>query len=210
MTHHAKTTLSVALAFLFGAAAATVALRLGPSPSANAPVVTPPVNAPATAAPGDLVRHADPDAGFSFSYRGGDDGYVLEEIPPTDVVHSQFMKTFLLMRVVDRQELMRSEADREGPPTIALMVYRNPDRLDAAAWAKAESVSNYAQGVSAPIDTAVGGEHAVAFESDGLYRSDNVVVTHGDKVYVFSAAWMDAADRMRSDFSEMLRTIEFR
>lgn len=209
MTHHAKTTLSIALAFLFGAAAATVALRLGPSPSANAPVVQPPVNAPASAAPSDLTRHADPDAGFAFSYRGGDDGYVLEEIPPTDVVHSQFMKTFLLMRVADRQELMRSEADREGPPTIAIMVFRNPDGLDAAAWVRAESVSNYQPGVSAPIDTVIGGEHAVAYESDGLYRSDNAVVTHAGMIYVLSAAWLDARDQMRADFSDLLRSVEF-
>lgn len=209
MNHHAKTTLSVVLAFLFGAAAATVALRLGPSPSANAPVIQPPVNVPVTAAPSDLTRHADPDAGFAFSYRGGDDGYVLEEIPPTDVVHSQFVKTFLLMRVADRQELMRSDVGREGPPTIAVQVYRNPNGFDAAAWVTAESVSNYQPGASAPIDTVVGGEHAVAYESDGLYRSDNAVVTHGGMVYVFSAAWVDARDRMRTDFSDILRSVEF-
>lgn len=209
MTHHAKIAIPIALAFLFGAAVATVALRLGPSPSANAPVVQPPVNAPVTAAPSDLTRHADPDAGFAFSYRGGDDGYVLEEIPPTDVVHSQFMKTFLLMRVEDRQELMRSEADREGPPTIGIMVFRNPNGLDAASWVKSESVSNFMQGVSAPIDTVVGGEHAVAYESDGLYRSDNAVATHGGMIYVFSAAWLDAQDRMRADFSDLLRSVEF-
>lgn len=209
MNHHAKTAIPVALAFLFGAAVATAALRLGPTPSANAPVVQPPVNAPATAAPSDLARHADPEVGLSFSYRSGDDGYVLEEIPPSDVVHSQFVKTFMLMRVADRQELMRSDVGREGPPTIAVMVYRNPNGLDAAAWTKAESVSNFMQGVTAPTDTVVGGEHAIVFESDGLYRSDNAIVAHGGMVYVFSAAWMDAADRMRADFADLLRSAAF-
>ena len=209
MNHHSKTAISVVLAFLFGAAAATVALRLGPTPSANAPVIQPPVNAPVSTAPADFTRHADPEVGLAFSYRTGDDGYVLEEIPPSDVVHSQFIKTFLLMRVADRQELMRSEADREGPTTIAIQAYRNPNGLDAAAWIKAESVSNFQPGVSAPLDTAVGGEHAVAYESDGLYRSDNAVVTYGGMVYVFSASWVDASDRIRADYADMLRTVTF-
>jgi hypothetical protein len=210
MHRNAKHVLTLALAFLFGAAAATAALRLGPSPSANAPVAQPPVNSPVTAAPSDLVRHADPGIGLSFSYVAGPDGYVLEELPPAEADRTAFVKTFILMRTDDRRELMRSDEGREGPPTMSVMVFRNPDGLDAASWIRSESASGYVYGATAPIDTAVGGEHAVAYEGDGLYRTDNAVVARGGLTYVFSASWSDASSRIRADFADMLRTIEFK
>jgi hypothetical protein len=57
--------------------------------------------------------------------------------------------------------------------------------------------------------TVVGGANAVRYKADGLYASENVVVAHGDHVYVITGQFMDEDSDIRKDFGPLVASFRF-
>jgi hypothetical protein len=144
---------------------------------------------------------------LAFDYRVSPDGYVVFE-PPIEEADEFFEKAFILIQQDDYAELQASTEPREGPPTINLLVFKNPEGLSAAEWVISESdVSSFGLTIGDLAETTVSGGDAVRFTIDGLYRGDVVVTAHGDRIFFFSGAYLEEGSPIHLDFSEILDTI---
>jgi hypothetical protein len=55
----------------------------------------------------------------------------------------------------------------------------------------------------------LGGANAIRYAADGLYASDNVVVAHGENMYVITGSYMDADSDIKKDFATLLESVTF-
>lgn len=98
----------------------------------------------------------------------------------------------------------------EGPPAIVVGVYPNPEALGLEQWVRGDNRSNFKLSSDEGLTpTSVGGKPALAYRHSGLYETDAVAVAAGDTVFVFSAGWLDTSDAIRSDFQNLLKTVQF-
>ena len=160
------------------------------------------------------TTHTDAGVSLQFDYRKGPDGYLLQDLefdPAPSLSDPQFVKGYRLILASDQAELDASEGPREGPPTMTIQVYRNIDRQSASVWVDTHaSFSNIGLLVGeADRDAVLAGANAVQYQTDGLYRNDNVVVAHSNFMYLFSGAFLDADSMIRRDFSSLLDSVEF-
>ena len=100
-----------------------------------------------------------------------------------------------------------STEPREGPTSITIDIYENPDQLSALAWVERDT--NWTISNRATTTVAVGGFEGISFVWDGLYAGKTVIVAADGKAYVFSVTWMTDQDRIISDFSALLETVGF-
>lgn len=99
----------------------------------------------------------------------------------------------------------------EGPPTISVGVFPNPEGLPLEAWVRGDARSNWKMIVDerASRPATVGGEPAVWYHYSGLYEVDSVAVAHGGKILLFSGDWLNPSDQIRADFNALLNTVQF-
>lgn len=100
-----------------------------------------------------------------------------------------------------------STEPREGPTSMTIDIYENPDGLSADAWAERDT--NWTVSSRATTTVSVGGFQGTSFLWDGLYQGKTIIVAAGDKAYVFSVTWMTESDRIRTDFNALLETVGF-
>ena len=156
-----------------------------------------------------LGGYIDPALGFGFEYKKGKSGYVLDVPPHGNEEAADFEDAIVLMQKVD-YDAVQSGSAMEGPPSITLLVYKNPKKLSARAWADAnESVSNINLKIGEILDTTIQRAKGIRYEVDGLYRAETLVVTYGDYVYVLSGSYLDTESAIHKDFSALLGTFIF-
>lgn len=98
----------------------------------------------------------------------------------------------------------------EGPPAISMDVFPNPEGLSLRQWVQGDARSNYKLSADGAITAGkVGGEEALFYTHSGLYEADAAAVMHGGKVFLFEAGSMSPDDAIRSDFSNLLKTVQF-
>ena len=100
----------------------------------------------------------------------------------------------------------RTTEPREGPTGITVDAYQNPDQLSARAWA--ETDTNWTVVTAEASDITVAGREGISFTWSGLYEGKTVVVTEGDKAYVFSVTWMTPEDQILRDFDMVLNSLQ--
>ena len=153
----------------------------------------------------------DQEVELAFEYRKGPDGYVLESIPVSGFPESSFIKGYQLMTQSDYDDLVASEAPREGPPTIQILVFKNEGNQSASNW-----VDEFSQFSNIGLalgeinrDATLSGANAVHYKADGLYVSEVIVAASGGYIYMVSGAYIDEASIIRSDFEPFADSIEF-
>jgi len=100
--------------------------------------------------------------------------------------------------------------DSEGPPAIAVSIFENTEDLSAEEWITGTSFSNYKLSTDETLTpVTVGGKAGLLYTHSGLYETDAVVVVHNGRVYMFTAGWLTANDQIRSDFEDVMGTVEF-
>lgn len=99
--------------------------------------------------------------------------------------------------------------DGEGPPSITITSLDNAGGLALEEFLKKEPRTNFALSDQKLSTTTVGGRLAYAYSHSGLYETDAVAVATGEKVYVFAAGWMQADDRIRQDFKDIIKSVKF-
>jgi hypothetical protein len=156
-----------------------------------------------------VATFTDPALDIEFSFRRGPDGYIFFSAPHGNEEEENFEEMYVLMLKSD-YDMLQNLKETEGPPAIAVAVYRNPKNQEASAWALANpDVSNTGLAVGEPVTTVVGGAQAVRYTVDGLYRIDTVVIAHGEHIYVVSGAYQDENSTIRKDFAPFLESVTF-
>lgn len=152
------------------------------------------------------AMEVDAETGISFSYPKE---YALQEIEPTTQDHPDLVKSFVLMPQEDYDTLGTLQ-NTEGPPTITILVFNNPEQLGVDAWMKKPDIVSYIPPqIQEPNPIEVDGEFALLFEADGLYRSDNVIVAYDSGIIVVSGAFMDVESPQRAVFAGIVKSLTF-
>lgn len=155
----------------------------------------------------ELTTFSSSELGLEFNYKAGSDGYVLEEMS-SSAVGSGPMKTLVLTRSEDK--LSGVPVGGEGPPTITLNIFDNKNKQWPQTWVDTHTqYSNINLKITNPVETSIGGAKAIRYMADGLYVSDNVVITHGDSVYMVSGMFLEEDSNLRRDFQPLLDSIRF-
>jgi len=154
-----------------------------------------------------LMRVAQPTLGLSFAYQDGESGYVLSEIDSEMETDPSFAGGYALIRSADAT----TQGERtEGPPSISIRVFTNDKKNFPRDWANTHAlVSNIGLMIGKEADTVVGGANGIRYFTDGLYKTDNVIVAHGSYMYVISGSFIDEKDAIRTDYEELLKALQF-
>jgi hypothetical protein len=151
----------------------------------------------------------DERIGVRLSYRTEPHGYLARALAPTANDDANFIKGYSFT-LKDDIDTVRGQEPTEGPATIDIRTYKNPDRLAPSVWASANPMlSNVALARSDSEEVVVGGANGVRYLVDGLYLIDTVVVAHANMIYVITGAYMDEFDATFVDFDPLLSSIEF-
>ena len=154
--------------------------------------------------------YTNKELGFSFAYRGGASGYELKEAKATEEVENGFKTNVVMMLKTDADELRKSQAAREGPPTLGVLVFKNVSNFTSREWTEHNpSYSNYGAQSSNIREYELDGTKAMRYLVDGLYRIDTVVVAQGQYIYVFTGAYQEDTSRIKSDFEPLLNSVTF-
>lgn len=122
------------------------------------------------------------------------------------------------------QEIMSvvliSEADLplpvngEGPTAITIDFYRyDSDEQTPENWIRKANTSNFQLSTTGELKaTEVGGAAALSYTWDGLYRGDSVVFAHEHDqkktMVMMSVTYMSPEDKIRTDFTQILSSVE--
>lgn len=162
----------------------------------------------------NTTLYTNQELGLEFSYKDGPDGYVLEDI--TSLIGEQqegteIVKAYRLINIQDKIELENSEDGREGPAIMTVMVFKNLKNQSASMWVDTfTTFSNLGLVIgSVDRDAVVGGANAVKYRTDGLYQNQNVVISSGGYIYLFSGSFMDENSDIFKDFNKLVDSINF-
>jgi hypothetical protein len=142
------------------------------------------------------------DLGVSFTVPEG--LYLQEvsrpgEVPPLSVV--------LVEDTRGNRDVLdgKSETAREGPPSITVDVYENPEGLPAQDWLQRDT--NWTVANSSSTAVAVAGVEGVTFSWSGLYEGKSVVLATDSRAYVIAVSWLPPDDHLVEHFEEVLDSI---
>jgi hypothetical protein len=145
---------------------------------------------------------------LSFSYRTSPNGYILinDQINwPESIISS-----ISLLSKRDYEWFSKPGFLGEGPPSITMSVFKNPERLNAKAWAEANALASNIELIdSPPIPVEIGGEEGIYYLVLGLYLFDTYVFTYDDEVYLLSGAYHEKNDEYQQNFSDVIATVAF-
>ncbi|MDZ4226851.1 MAG: hypothetical protein U1D26_00035, partial [Patescibacteria group bacterium] len=96
------------------------------------------------------------------------------------------------------------------PPTITITIFQNNlDNYTTRGFVEGTNFSNFKLSDGNTTELSVGGEAGLKYSATGLYENDNVVVALPSYVYMFTAFYNSPTDRIRADFEDVLRSVEF-
>jgi predicted Zn-dependent protease len=144
--------------------------------------------------------YASRAAGVGFEYP---QGYVLQEH-----VEEQEDQTWHIVLLTDEDD-DPAPPGGEGPPSITMIAFDNPQGLSAEAWVKSSAFSNFNLSDEQIASSTIGGEPAVTYHYSGLYENDAAVITTEEKIYFFNVGWLAADDQIREDFRFLLDHVVF-
>ncbi|XKT74827.1 MAG: hypothetical protein ACJKTH_01945 [Patescibacteria group bacterium UBA2163] len=158
-------------------------------------------------------KKTDEEVAIAFSYRTNPNGYRLEELEfdaAPSLPDPGFVKGWNLILEQDYQELQESDVPREGPPTINVIVFKNPQQQSPQVWVQEHASFSNIGIINGELEEfTLNGQEAVRYMYDGLYMNDTIVVTYGEYVYMISGAYVNPQQTIRQDFHPFIDSIEF-
>jgi len=151
-------------------------------------------------------KFSNKNLGLAFDYPVGPNGYVLEEITPSQ--NDALVKTIVLKTAEDASK--KPPIGGEGAPTITINVIKNTKKQFPSVWVnKNPQYSNISLIKGTTHEAVVGGANAIKYEATGLYESINYVVAHGDYIYQFVGMYSNKDSALFRDFEPVVATVKF-
>jgi hypothetical protein len=139
---------------------------------------------------------------FSIRYQAAPYGYVPMKADEPDAL---FALTFYDER--EWLEFLQSSGAREGPRSIAILVFENEDNLTAKEWVERAPESNYSLSPDTSLETVtVNALEGVKYRWSGLYEAESAVFADDSYIYMLSGTYSDPNDRILADFRDMIAT----
>lgn len=168
-----------------------------------------------TKAPGSVsgdeqvLSYSSSELGFEFDYSTGEEGFVLDERPLADP-HPNARANIVLWHADDYDQVLNPPVGGEGPPSITIRVFKNPERQFPRQWAEANAhYSNINLAMGDIGEAVVGGANAIRYAADGLYPANIAVVAHGENVYVFLGSYREQGSTLEQAFQPLLNSVRF-
>ncbi|HEY9604185.1 MAG TPA: hypothetical protein V6C85_21400 [Allocoleopsis sp.] len=171
--------------------------------------------AQSTSSPNSGVRRQTPPSqnvyrstrfGISFNYSKAyvvDNSKENQQPKPGETLQG----AIALWKNSDYQALQRQNFQgSEPPPNISISVYSNPKRLPLSQLKDTLSI-----GSRNDRTITVAGQNAIAYTSDGLYASDNVLLSSpdGQRVIRLSRGYLNVSDPSRLVFQQVVSSFRF-
>lgn len=165
--------------------------------NAQAPVI------PETGEKAAMLPYKNEAFGLSFEYPST--LYMLER-SDVGTPEAPQLALFLAENTEENRDVLegKSTEPREGPTGIAVTVFPNKENLSASDWVKNDTNWTVANSGATPV--VVNGNEGVSYTWSGLYEGRTVVLTKGDKAYVFSVTWLTPEDQIIKDFEMVLNS----
>jgi len=154
-------------------------------------------------------RVRDGENGISFAARVEPDGYILIQPPKGEQDTSAFVKAYILFNRAEYEEAQGREGT-EGPPFISILIFDNEENQTPREWAESNSgLANLGLIQGNITDVGIGGASAIHYSADGLYVSENYIVSENEKLYFLIGSYATADQKIREDFKALIDTITF-
>ncbi|NJL40327.1 MAG: hypothetical protein HC899_28955 [Leptolyngbyaceae cyanobacterium SM1_4_3] len=98
------------------------------------------------------------------------------------------------------------EGGTEYPPNVSITVYNNPEQRSPQDWVEG---SNRFLRLGEYSTVMVAGQEAIAFESDGLYRNQEVVFPSPNSEDIVVISYAEGSEGYEQAFQEIISTFEF-
>ncbi len=153
------------------------------------------------------ATYHDSHGGMTFEYATGVDGYVIEERIPV-AADEEAIKTIVLIPSEDATN--DPPLGGEAPPALSVTLYKNNENLSPQAWAERNPQhSNIHLLQGATVSSTIAGADAIRYMADGLYVSENIVISHNGMIYLITGQFIDHHSDIRRDFSPLVESINF-
>lgn len=150
------------------------------------------------------------DIGLGFSYKKDPNGYTLLDKDILTVAFPGIEKYMTLINGEDYHTLLHDKGSHDGPPFIHFMIFKNASNLNVADWLKQNGKNvGYVDGKTVTSVESLGGADGLRYKADGLYMQDIVVMSNNYNIYVFSGDYPEESASIRTDFLDLLKTLEF-
>lgn len=145
--------------------------------------------------------------GISFSYPSN---YLLveRELGTPDAPHYGIL--IIEDTEANRALLLGEVEGGEGAAAITLDIFPNQGNLSLETWVRGSADANFGlspDGILLPA--SIGGVEALAYQYDGLYRTDAAAALHSGSFYLFSGNWSDEQSPLREAYLLVLNSARF-
>lgn len=152
-----------------------------------------------------MLTYSSTEYGVSFQYP---DTYVIAE---RDEPGSS-MRRAHTVTLMDRDDAANIPEGGEGPVAITVQFFQNDiDDQTIENWIKNSSNSNYKLAINETLRPGtVDGVATLGYTWDGLYRGDSIVFEHKDNIVMMSVTYMSPEDKIRTDFTQLLASVDLK
>lgn len=148
-----------------------------------------------------LKTYYDERYGIAFNFP---DNYVVEEHDAEGEGPARHT-----IVIGDKTAMENAPQNGEGPPTITIDIFDNASKQGIEEWIKGSNFSNFKLSPDGVLTTtAVAGQEARAYVSDGLYRTTNIVFPHRTYMVMLSVGQMTPEDQIVKDFAIVVSSIQ--
>jgi hypothetical protein len=165
-------------------------------------------DAPAEAeSQGGLAIYESDRLGFSFTVP---EGFTIDNSLDSAEIEAEydFRGQIELWSNADDEAIQAGayEGGTEYPPNVSITVYNNPERRLPQDWVEE---SNRFLRLGEYSTVMVAGQEAIAFTSDGLYRSENIVFSSPNSEDIIVISYAQGGEGYEQAFQEIVSTFEF-
>lgn len=157
---------------------------------------------------GEMSVYRNTELGYEFVYPDGAGGYIMLE--NNDSNDRNFVSGLSLVNKVEYEAFKASTEPTEGPTSMSLRVYTNPENLSPKEWAEVKTLeTNYDLVYGHTQDENIETNNSLHFVAEGLYQIDTYVIMKDGYVYLLTGSYIDTNSEIYRDFQTLVASFTF-
>jgi len=164
-------------------------------------------DSPIESEPSDFTVYESDRLGLSFNVPGG---FTVDNSLESAEIEGEydFRGQIELWSDADYEDIQAGayEGGTEYPPNVSVTVYNNPEQVSLQNWAEGHNRFVMIEEYSTAM---VAGQEAIAFTSDGLYRSENIVFSSPNSEDIVVISYAQGGEGYEQAFQKIISTFEF-